>query len=98
MLRAPNGAVKDAATIGPRASLTTIPAKITVPTMLIRRMGSRYAALHGADAISAPHRYADETVCESTEGTHTIIMEKNRMKLFEAVQQFLEEKLNGPRS
>ena len=25
------------------------------------------------------------------EGTHTIIMEKNRMKLFEAVQSFLDE-------
>ena len=32
------------------------------------------------------------------EGTHTIIMEKNRMQLFQAVQQFLEEELNGPRS
>jgi esterase/lipase len=25
------------------------------------------------------------------EGTHTIVMEKNRMKLFEAVQSFLDE-------
>jgi hypothetical protein len=25
------------------------------------------------------------------EGTHTIVMEKNRMKLFEAVQAFLDE-------
>ena len=32
------------------------------------------------------------------EGTHTIIMEKNRMQLFNAVQNFLEEKLNGGRS
>jgi esterase/lipase len=30
------------------------------------------------------------------EGTHTIVMERNRMKLFEAVQSFLEE--NGGRS
>lgn len=27
------------------------------------------------------------------EGTHTVLMEKNRMQLFEAVQQFLDEKL-----
>ena len=26
------------------------------------------------------------------EGTHTVIMEKNRMQLFTAVQQFLDEK------
>ena len=32
------------------------------------------------------------------EGTHTIIMEKNRMQLFNEVQLFLEEKLNGSRS
>ena len=28
---------------------------------------------------------------EIGEGTHTVIMEKNRMQLFEAVQQFLDE-------
>jgi len=30
---------------------------------------------------------------EIGEGTHTIIVEKNRMQLFQAVQQFLDEKL-----
>ncbi len=30
---------------------------------------------------------------EIGEGTHTIIMEKNRMQLFQAVQQFLDERL-----
>ena len=28
---------------------------------------------------------------ELAEGTHTIVMERNRMKLFDAVQAFLEE-------
>jgi alpha-beta hydrolase superfamily lysophospholipase len=28
---------------------------------------------------------------ELSEGTHTIIMEKNRLKLFEAVQAFIDE-------
>jgi alpha-beta hydrolase superfamily lysophospholipase len=32
------------------------------------------------------------------EGTHSIIMEKNRMQLFNAVQDFLEEKLEANRS
>ena len=31
------------------------------------------------------------------EGTHTVIMEKNRMQLFQAVQQFLDEKLTPGR-
>jgi alpha-beta hydrolase superfamily lysophospholipase len=30
---------------------------------------------------------------EIGDGTHTINMEKNRMQLFQAVQQFLDEKL-----
>jgi hypothetical protein len=30
---------------------------------------------------------------EKGECTHTIIMEKNRMQLFQAVQQFLDERL-----
>jgi len=30
---------------------------------------------------------------EIGEGTHTIIMEKNRMQLFQEVQQFLDERL-----
>lgn len=29
---------------------------------------------------------------EIGEGTHTVIMEKNRMQLFQAVQQFLDER------
>ena len=30
---------------------------------------------------------------EIGEGTHTVILEKNRMQLFQAVQQFLDERL-----
>ncbi len=38
--------------------------------------------------VNAPNqRYV-----ELAEGTHTIIMEKNRLKLFEAVQAFLDER------
>jgi hypothetical protein len=32
------------------------------------------------------------------EGTHTILMEKNRMQLFDEVQLFLDRKLNGGRT
>jgi hypothetical protein len=34
---------------------------------------------------------------EIGEGTHTVIMEKNRMQLFQSVQQFLEEDLKPGR-
>jgi len=33
----------------------------------------------------------DKRYVELAEGTHTIIMERNRLKLFEAVQAFLDE-------
>ena len=33
----------------------------------------------------------DKRYVELAEGTHTIMMERNRLKLFEAVQAFLEE-------
>jgi hypothetical protein len=32
------------------------------------------------------------------DATHTVIMEKNRMQLFDEVQLFLEQKLDGSRS
>ena len=34
---------------------------------------------------------AEKKYVELSEGTHAIIMEKNRLKLFEAVQFFLDE-------
>jgi alpha-beta hydrolase superfamily lysophospholipase len=54
-------------------------------------MGSRRAALHGADPVSAPRERPGKRYVQLAEGTHTIIMEKNRLKLFEAVQAFLDE-------
>ena len=41
-----------------------------------------------AKLVNAPYK----RYIELGEGTHTIIMEKNRMSLFRAVQLFLEEK------
>ena len=48
---------------------------------------------HFAKLTNAPYkRYV-----EIGEGTHTVIMEKNRMQLFQAVQQFLDEDLKPER-
>ena len=38
-----------------------------------------------------PLSLAAEGSCEIGEGTHTVIMEKNRMSLFREVQLFLDE-------
>ena len=61
-------------------------------------MGSRYAALHGSDIVPAIVNAPAKRLLMYGEGTHSVIMEKNRMQLFNAVQDFLEEKLEANRS
>ena len=54
--------------------------------ILFLLMSSAYAQ---PPTTNAPYkRYV-----QISEGTHTVIMEKNRMQLFQAVQQFLDEQL-----
>jgi alpha-beta hydrolase superfamily lysophospholipase len=68
------------------------PAKITVPALLVQAEWDRDLPPYMAQTlfpllVSSPgKRYV-----MLPEGTHTIIMEKNRRMLFEAVQAFLDE-------
>jgi alpha-beta hydrolase superfamily lysophospholipase len=68
------------------------PAKITVPTLLVQAEWDRDTPPYMAQTLfpllvnSPGKRYV-----ALAEGTHTIIMERNRLKLFEAVQAFLDE-------
>jgi alpha-beta hydrolase superfamily lysophospholipase len=68
------------------------PAKITVPTLLVVAEWDRDTPPYMAQTlfpllVNAPGK----RLVMLAEGTHTIIMEKNRLKLFEAVQAFLDE-------
>jgi alpha-beta hydrolase superfamily lysophospholipase len=68
------------------------PAKITVPTLLVQAEWDRDTPPYMAQTLfplltNAP----DKRYVLLAEGTHTIMMEKNRLKLFEAVQAFLDE-------
>ena len=62
---------------------------------LLHRREKLHAIFFHDDGVGA---FADLNVAlirragEFVEGTHTVIMEKNRMQLFTAVQQFLDEK------
>jgi pimeloyl-ACP methyl ester carboxylesterase len=99
VLRAPNGVVQDGMLYWSAGKPIYDPAKITVPTMLILAEWDRDTPPYMAQTLfplltGAPAK----KLVMLGEGTHTIIMEKNRMQLFNAVQQFLEEKLNGGRS
>ncbi len=92
VLRAPNGVVQDGLEYFGAGKPYYDPAKINVPTLLIHAEWDRDTPAYMAQTlfplmVNAPgKRYV-----QLAEGTHTIMMEKNRMKLFEAVQAFLDE-------
>ncbi|MBR1155097.1 alpha/beta hydrolase [Bradyrhizobium sp. JYMT SZCCT0428] len=92
VLRAPNGVVQDGQQFFGVGKPYYDPAKITVPTLLVHGEWDRDTPPYMAQTLfpllvnSPGKRYV-----ALAEGTHTIIMEKNRLKLFEAVQAFLDE-------
>ena len=92
VLRAPNGVIEDGREYFGAGKPYYDPAQITVPTLLIHAEWDRDTPAYMAQTlfpllVNAPgKRYV-----QLAEGTHTIVMEKNRMKLFEAVQAFLDE-------
>jgi pimeloyl-ACP methyl ester carboxylesterase len=94
VLRAPNGVVLDGLEYWSAGKPLYDPAGIRVPTFLAHAewdadLPSYMLYAYFAKLANAPYkRYV-----EIGEGTHTVIMEKNRMQLFQAVQQFLDEKL-----
>jgi pimeloyl-ACP methyl ester carboxylesterase len=92
VLRAPNGVTQDGRDYWGAGKALYDPAQIRVPTFLAHAewdadLPSYMLHAYFAKLVNAPYkRYV-----EIGEGTHTVIMEKNRMQLFEAVQQFLDE-------
>ncbi|HJX20648.1 MAG TPA: alpha/beta hydrolase, partial [Steroidobacteraceae bacterium] len=91
-IRAPNGVQQDGDEFFSAGKPYYDPAKITVPTLLIHAEWDRDTPPYMAQTlfpllVNAPgKRYV-----QLPEGTHTIMMEKNRQMLFEAVQAFLDE-------
>jgi len=91
MLRAPNGVLQDGAESWVAGKAYYDPSKITVPTLLV---GAEW------DADTPPYMRQElftllknspgKRYVELAEGTHTIMMERNRLTLFETVQAFLE--------
>ena len=92
VLRAPNGVVQDGAEFFGAGKPYYDPSKITVPTLLVLGEWDRDTPPYMAQAlfpllVNAPGK----RFVMLAEGTHTIIMEKNRLELFKAVQTFLDE-------
>ncbi|MCG2594257.1 alpha/beta hydrolase [Ramlibacter sp. XY19] len=98
MLRAPNGVVQDGRDYWGAGKAVYDPGLIRVPTFLAHAewdadLPSYMLYAYFDKLTNVPYkRYV-----QIGEGTHTVIMEKNRMQLFRAVQQFLDERLEPGR-
>lgn len=91
-LRAPNGTLADTREFWSNGKPLYDPSAITVPTLIVHAEWDQDLPTPLARAVfeklvNAPYK----RFVEIGEGTHTVMMEKNRMQLFREVQLFLEE-------
>jgi pimeloyl-ACP methyl ester carboxylesterase len=92
LLRAPNGVIQDGQEYWTVGLPLYDPAAITVPTLLVVGEWDHDTPPQLAETlfpllVNAPGK----RMVHLAEGTHTIVMEKNRLALFETVQAFLDE-------
>ena len=92
LLRAPNGVIADVRAYWMAGKPEYNPADIRVPTLLIHAewdadLPSYQARAYFARLTHTPYK----RFVELGEGTHTIMMEKNRMQFFHEVMAFLNE-------
>jgi pimeloyl-ACP methyl ester carboxylesterase len=91
-LRAPNGTIADAKDYWSAGTPLYDPTRITVPTLIVHAEWDQDLPTPMSLAVferltNAPYR----RLVQIGEGTHTVIMERNRMQLFREVQAFLDE-------
>jgi pimeloyl-ACP methyl ester carboxylesterase len=92
MLRAPNGVIADVIASWATGKAYYDPGKITVPTFLIHAewdfdLPSYQAREYFAQLTNTPYK----RLVEIGEGTHTVMLEKNRMQFFREIIGFLDE-------
>ena len=93
VLRAPNGVLFDGERYWNKGVIPWKPEDIRVPVLLIKAEWDQDTPAYMAQElfpklVNAPFK----RYIELGEGTHTIMMEKNRMNLFREVQLFLDDK------
>lgn len=92
MLRAPNGVIADVLATWATGKAYYDPGRITVPTFLIHAewdfdLPSYQAREYFAQLKNAPYK----RLVEIGEGTHSVMLEKNRMQFFREIIGFLDE-------
>jgi pimeloyl-ACP methyl ester carboxylesterase len=94
LLRAPNGVFADFRAYWNAGKPMYDPGEIRVPTFLAHGEWDADAPDDMLYAVFARLTHTPyKRYVQIGEGTHTVMMEKNRMQLFESVQQFLDESL-----
>ena len=93
-LRAPNGVVADGAEFWSAQKPLYDPALIRVPTFLVHAewdadLPSYMAQQYFGKLTNVPYK----AFLEIGEGTHSVMMEKNRMQMFQGVQSFLDDRM-----
>lgn len=92
MLRAPNGVFEDSMKYWSAGKAQYDPGKITVPTLILHAewdadLPSYLAQNYFAQLKNTPYK----RMIELGEGTHTVMMEKNRMQFYRELMGFLDE-------
>ena len=91
-LRAPNGVIADIKEFWGEGKPLYDPGQIRAPTLLMHAEWDQDLPTYMAKAVFEKLVNARwKRLVEIGEGTHTVMMEKNRMELFREVQLFLEE-------
>lgn len=95
VVRAPNGVVKDINEFWAKGKPTYEPANIKVPTMLVVAEWDQDTPLYMAQElfgklVNTPYKH----YVVLGEGTHAVVLEKNRTELFKQVQSFLDDNRN----
>jgi pimeloyl-ACP methyl ester carboxylesterase len=93
MLRAPNGVIDDVLRYWSSGKPLYDPGKITVPTFIVHAewdadLPSYQAQAYFKELTHTPYK----RFVELSEGTHTVMLEKNRMQFFREIMLFLDEK------
>ena len=91
-LRAPNGVIQDLREYWVAGKPYYDAASIRVPTLIVHAEWDQDTPTYMATTLFGLLKNAPvKRMVEIGEGTHTVIMEKNRMQLFREVQLFLDE-------
>lgn len=92
VVRTPNGTVQDTRDYWMMGKPTWDPAKVTVPTLVVRAEWDAVFPLSESQTLfSKLSNAAHRRFVQIGEGTHFVLLEKNRLQLFREVQLFLDE-------